>query len=141
MARQLAFLRVTLVFQHHDDPELRSGRPNLFTALTSFGRRSPRYGRAFPKMILDYHVAFTLYLATMEEFFNASSNRTELRELSRSFRSNLTLEVANDAYWNQSYTFNLSSPGVFRLYFLLSKLPDDQTAYRTLYLTVRVRAS
>jgi len=82
-----------------------------------------------------------IYQATMEEVFNASANRTELRELSRSFLSNLTIELASDAYWNQSYTFNLSSPGIFRLYFLLYKLPDDQTVYRTLYLTVRVRAS
>ena len=81
------------------------------------------------------------YLADIEEYFNASANRTELRELSRSPLDRFSLSIDHGQGWNTSYTFRIDRPGIFRVVFLLSKLPDEQNAYRTLWLTVRVRAA
>ncbi len=87
----------------------------------------------------DVSYEIRIYRATMEAYFNASANRTELRELSRTYVSNLSLQLGNDGFWNRSYTFNFSSLGIYRLYFNLYKLPDSQDVYRYLFLTVRVR--
>ena len=85
--------------------------------------------------------AIRTYVADMEESFNASANRTELRELSRSPLDRLSLSIGHGQEWNRSYTFRIDRPGIFRVVFLLFKLPDERNAYRTLWLTVRVRAS
>ncbi len=79
------------------------------------------------------------YLAVMEEYFNTTANRTEVRELSRSPLDRFSLSIENGQGWNRSYTFRINQPGIFRVVFVLFKLPNDQGAYRTLWLTVRVR--
>jgi uncharacterized membrane protein len=77
--------------------------------------------------------------ATMEAFFNASANRTQYRELSRTTITNFSLNLPNGDYWNRSYRFFIPMPGIYRLYFHLYKLPDTSDVYRYLFLTVRVR--
>ena len=79
------------------------------------------------------------YLADMEEYFNVTANRTQVRELSRSPLDRLSLSIGHGQEWDSGYTFRIDRPGIFCVVFLLFKLPDDQTAYRTLWLTVRVR--
>ena len=82
--------------------------------------------------------AIRTYLADIEEYFNASTNRTELRgELSRSPLDRLSLSIGHGREWNTGYTFRIDRPGIFRVAFLPSKLPDEQAAYRTLWPTVR----
>jgi uncharacterized membrane protein len=81
-----------------------------------------------------------IYRATMEAYFNASANRTQLRELSRMYVSSLSLQLGNDRFWNRPYTFNFSGLGIYRLYFNLYKLPNTHDVYRYLFLTIRVRS-
>jgi uncharacterized membrane protein len=76
--------------------------------------------------------------AKMEAFFNASANRTQYRELSRTYITNFSLDVPNGGYWNRSHSFSIPSAGIYRLYFDLYKLPDTQAVYRYTFLTVFV---
>jgi len=77
--------------------------------------------------------------AVMEAIFNASANRTEYRVVSTTFLTSFTFTIANGEYWNQSYAFSFSSPGIYRIYFDLYKLPNQRDIYRYLFLTVWVR--
>ena len=76
--------------------------------------------------------------ATMAAVFNASANQTQYRVVSQAPLGNLSLSVADGGYWNDSYSFHFTSPGIFRLYFYLYKLPDTVDVYRYIFLTVFV---
>jgi hypothetical protein len=75
----------------------------------------------------------------MEAFFNWSANRTQYRELSRAYVTNFSVDLRSGAYWNRSYSFSIPTPGIYRLYFDLYKLPATQDVYRYLFLTIFVR--
>ncbi len=83
--------------------------------------------------------AINVSLAVMTSFFNVTANQTQYRVVSQAPLTNFTFSLANGGYWNHTFAFSIPSPGIFRLYFDLYKLPDTVDVYRYLVLTVFVK--
>ncbi len=77
-------------------------------------------------------------LAVMMPFLNVTANQTQYRVVSQTPVTNFTFQLFNGGYWNHTYAFRIPSPGIFRLYFDLYKLPDTVAVYRYLFLTIFV---
>lgn len=78
-------------------------------------------------------------LAVLTTSFNNTTNRTEYRVVSRTFVTNFTFQLEHGGYWNHSFALNVSSPGLYRFYFDLYKLPDIEDVYRYVFLPITVR--
>ncbi len=83
--------------------------------------------------------AINVSLAVMTSFVNVSANATEYRVVSQAPLTNFTFSLDNGGYWNHTFAFSIPSPGIFRLYFDLFKLPDTVDVYRYLFLTLFVK--
>jgi len=77
-------------------------------------------------------------LVGVEIVFNSSRRTNETREVNRTTWSMMNLTLANGQNWSLPYTFQIDSPGVWKVQFLLFRDENFSSSYRELHMFVRV---
>ena len=70
--------------------------------------------------------------------YNATSESNETVEVNRTTLSTFNITLADRQNWTQPYTFRINYTGLWKVEFSLFKETDFASAYRELYLFIRV---
>lgn len=70
--------------------------------------------------------------------YNTTSKRNETIETNSTIWSTFEIHLANGQYWSRSYTFRIDAAGLWKVRFLLFKVPELSSSYKQLHLTIQV---
>jgi len=87
---------------------------------------------------VDYSVQ--VYLVGIELRWNPTTEKNETIELNRTQIDTMSFGLDDRGEWRYRYTFAINSPGLWRIEFLLFRLPDFSQWYNRVFLTVKVNA-
>jgi uncharacterized membrane protein len=77
-------------------------------------------------------------LVTVEFVYNETSGRNDTVELGSAALESFSVVLENKQTWEEPFTFNVTQPGDYKLYFLLYEGPVDGEPYRSLHLWITV---